>query len=92
MKAAEKRGGDQVRVPLEMVSEELNLSLDDFLDLDEALSRLEESAPDTARLVKLRVFAGLSVEDAAKALSIATRTAYREWAFAQAWLLRELRG
>jgi RNA polymerase sigma factor (TIGR02999 family) len=91
-KKAEKRGGDYQQVPMEGIADELNLSLDDFLDLNDALSRLEESAPDTAQLVKLRVFAGLSVEDAAQSLGLAARTAYREWTFAQAWLLRELRG
>lgn len=91
-KAAEKRGGDCQRVPLEGIADELSLSLDDFLDLDDALTRLGESDPQAAQLVKLRVFAGLSVEDAAQSLGMAARTAYRDWTFAQAWLLRELRG
>ena len=91
-KATEKRGGDCQRVPLEGIADELNLSLDDFLDLDDALTRLEESDPQAAQLVKLRLFAGLSVEDAAKSLGVSARTAYRDWTFAQAWLLRELRG
>ena len=87
-KAALKRGGDRKQVPLEAVVLDLELPSDDFLDFNEALSRLEEVDPDSARLVKLRVFAGLSVEEAAASLGIAVRTAYRDWSFAQAWLFR----
>ena len=64
--------------------------LDDMLDFNEALNRLETTDPQTAQIVKLRVFAGLTVEEAAAALEIPPRSAYREWAFAQAWLFREL--
>ena len=47
--------------------------------------------PQAAELVKLHCFAGLSIEQAAEALGISTRTAYRDWAFAQSWLFREIR-
>lgn len=60
-------------------------------DFDEALSRLEGTDPDAAQIVKLRVFAGLSVEEAAESLGVAARSAYRDWSFAQTWLFRELR-
>jgi len=66
------------------------LNLDDLLDLDDAISRLGETDPDSAELVKIRVFAGLSVEEAAGTLNISKRTAYRYWAFAKAWLYRDL--
>ena len=89
-KSAGKRGGDCHRVPLEAIAPETELSLDEFLDFNEALSRLQEIDADSAQLVKLRVFAGLSVEEAAKALGIPPRTAYRDWSFAQAWLFRKL--
>jgi DNA-directed RNA polymerase specialized sigma24 family protein len=63
-----------------------------FLALDEALSRLSGRDPQAARLVSLHCFAGLSVEQAAEALGVSARTAYRDWAFAQAWLYREVNG
>ncbi len=66
--------------------------LDELLDLDDAISRLEEIDPDSAELVKLRVFAGLSVEEAAVNLRVSPRKAYRTWAFAKAWLYRDLEG
>jgi len=58
------------------------------LTLDEALSALAQADPTAADLVRLRCFAGLSVEDAAKALDLAPRSAYRTWAFGRAWLYR----
>lgn len=91
-KAAAKRGGDRERVPIEAIAPEVDLPLDDFLDFNDALSRLEEADPTAAQLVKLRIFAGLSVEEAAKTMGVAARTAYRDWSFAQAWLFRELNG
>ena len=91
-RAADKRGGGRQRVPLVGIADELASDRDEFLDLNNAVTRLEQSDQDAARLVKLRIFAGLSVEDAARSLDISPRTAYREWAFAKAWLARELRG
>lgn len=58
--------------------------------LDEALSRLERLDPEQARIVELRFFAGLSVEDAAEALAMSPATLKRRWALARAWLFREL--
>jgi RNA polymerase sigma factor (TIGR02999 family) len=87
----QKRGGDLEKVPLDDIALGTEVPLDDMLDFDEALSRLEGADPDAAQLVKLRVFAGLSVEEAAESLGVAARTAYRDWSFAQAWLYRELR-
>jgi RNA polymerase sigma factor (TIGR02999 family) len=63
-----------------------------LLRLNEALEKLENEAPDKARLVKLRFFTGLSVVEAAELLGIAPITAKRHWAFARAWLLAELQG
>ena len=91
-KQSQKRGGDYQRVPLDAVDPTVEMPLDDLLALDEALERLRQVDPAAAELVKLRCFAGLSVEDAAGVLNISARTAYRDWAFAQAWLYRELRG
>jgi RNA polymerase sigma factor (TIGR02999 family) len=61
-----------------------------LLELHDALERLAAIEPDAARVVELRMFAGLSVEEAAAALGLARATAYREWTFARAWLATEL--
>jgi RNA polymerase sigma factor (TIGR02999 family) len=63
---------------------------DDLLDLDEALGRLAAIDPRGAKLVKLRLYAGLNLDEAAKALGVVRRTAERDWAFARAWLFRQL--
>jgi RNA polymerase sigma factor (TIGR02999 family) len=90
-RAASKRGGpDQQHVPLETV---LNVPLDlrvDFVRLDEALTALAALAPDKARVVELRYFAGLSIQDTADVLGIAPATVKRHWTFARAWLYESL--
>jgi RNA polymerase sigma factor (TIGR02999 family) len=89
-KQAGKRGGGHLRVDL---PEDLPAPLarsDDLIALDEALSRLERHDPDTARLVKLRYFAGLSHQDAAEAMGISRGAADRLWALGRAWLFRQL--
>ena len=58
--------------------------------MDEALEQLNSTVPQCAALVKLRFFAGLTLDDAAAALGIAPRTADRQWAFAKAWLFDAL--
>ena len=60
--------------------------------LDEALTRLEAIDPEQARLVELRYFAGLSIDEAAEALAMSPATLKRRWALARAWLFRELSG
>jgi RNA polymerase sigma factor (TIGR02999 family) len=62
----------------------------DLLALDEALRRLAEVAPRAARVVELRFFAGLEVEDAARAIGVSPATVKRDWTLARAWLRREL--
>jgi RNA polymerase sigma factor (TIGR02999 family) len=64
----------------------------DVLALDDALSRFAEIDPTKAELVKLRFFAGLTLEDAARVLGLSPATADRYWAFARAWLFREISG
>ena len=64
----------------------------DVLALDEALDRLKEVGPRHSALVELRFFGGLSVEETAAALNVSRATVIRDWAFARAWLHRELRG
>jgi RNA polymerase sigma factor (sigma-70 family) len=63
---------------------------EETLALDEALTRLEAAEPRKARVVLLRYFAGLSVEDTAAALALSPATVKSDWAFARAWLHREL--
>jgi RNA polymerase sigma factor (TIGR02999 family) len=63
---------------------------EDLLALDEALEALAQHDRDAAELVKLRYFAGLSLEQAAETLGVSARTAYRDWAYARAWLCRRL--
>jgi RNA polymerase sigma factor (TIGR02999 family) len=88
---ASKRGGDLYKLSLDealMSSEEKDAEL---LALDEALDRLEIIDPQQSRVVELRVFAGLTLEETAKVLSISPRTARREWSMAKAWLHRQIK-
>jgi RNA polymerase sigma factor (sigma-70 family) len=62
------------------------------LALDEALTKLSTEDAEAAMVVKLRYFAGLSMEEAAETMGISRATAYRHWTFARAWLLQELNG
>lgn len=90
-KRADKHGGQLARVELQeadAVDEARNG--DQFLALDDAITKLAAVDPDSARIVELRYFAGLTNEEAAKTLCISPRTAKRNWAFARAWLRREL--
>jgi RNA polymerase sigma factor (TIGR02999 family) len=91
-KACIRHGGGHKRVDLEAVSAVIDLPPEQFLALDEELSRLAQRDAQTAQLVKLHCFAGLSIEQAAEMLGVSTRTAYRDWAFAQAWLYRAIQG
>ena len=90
-KQAVKHGGGRRRVPLEEFHRVAE-SPEDLLDLDAALTRLAAEQPDKAGLVQLRFFAGLSTAEAAGALGVSVATAERWWAFARAWLYRELQG
>ncbi|QDU23601.1 ECF-type sigma factor [Urbifossiella limnaea] len=85
-KGAEKHGGDRRRVELTDVPAEPEVDGERLLALDAALTRLAAEDPVAARVVELRHFAGLSVEDAAAALGLSRATAYRHWTYARAWL------
>lgn len=89
-KAAKRHGGGLRRVDLDRVdlAEETNSDL--LLCVDEALARLTEVDRQAAELVKLRFFVGLPNVEAAELLGMAERTAKRNWAYARAWLLREI--
>lgn len=80
-----KHGGDRLRVALDEVRA-IAQPREDVLALDDALRKLAEQQPAKAELVKLRYFAGLSLEEAAACLGISPATAKRYWAFARAWL------
>jgi RNA polymerase sigma factor (TIGR02999 family) len=87
-----RHGGGRRRVPLDDAVAAPPEAGDDLLALDEALTRLAAEDPEAARVVQLRYFAGLSVEEAAESLGMSRATAYRHWTFARAWLLNELAG
>jgi RNA polymerase sigma factor (TIGR02999 family) len=91
---SEKRGGDARRLGstvLENLSDvTVNQSPEKILALDEALSRFEEQDAEAAKVVRLRFFAGLDIEQTARAMGISPRTVKRHWQFARAWLYREL--
>jgi RNA polymerase sigma factor (TIGR02999 family) len=87
-KQGEKHGGHLQRVELGEAELAIDFPLDELLAIDEALSQLAESEPATAKLVSLHCFAGLTIEQAALAVGIPARTAYRHWAYARAWLFR----
>jgi RNA polymerase sigma factor (TIGR02999 family) len=87
-----KRGGGRTRVDLDHLTGPAAATDDDLLELDAALDRLANEFPDAAELVKLRFFAGMTLAEAAGALSIPRRTADRQWAFARAWLAAALGG
>jgi len=85
-----KRGGGRERVDLEGLSSADDAPPDDLLDLSDALDRLAAAYPQCAELVKLRFFAGLTLDESAAVLGLARRTADRHWAFARAWLFDAL--
>lgn len=90
-KNAIKRGGDRKRIPLDEHQLPAIETHPDILALDEALSRLEVDRPDLARLVALRYFAGLTMDQAAKVLDTSLRTTERNWTYARALLLDMIR-
>src|SRR5438309_1844097 len=91
-KRAEKHGGGRRRVDLPDVPAELEVADERLLALDAALTRLAAEDPAAARVVELRHFAGLSIEDAASALGLSRATAYRHWTYARAWLREAISG
>jgi RNA polymerase sigma factor (TIGR02999 family) len=87
---ADKRGGGWQRHDLIDTELAVDSSGDDLFAVDDALSRLAAEHPRAARLVQLRFFLGQTLEEAATYHGLRTRTAYRDWAYARAWLRREL--
>ncbi|MCS7466726.1 sigma-70 family RNA polymerase sigma factor [Stieleria sp. ICT_E10.1] len=87
-----KRGGDRMRVPLDANRVASSPQDPDILELDEALTRLAVERPKLAKLVSLRYFAGLTMDQTANALQVSRRTAERDWTYAKVWLLDAMRG
>lgn len=85
-----KRGGQMERVDLEAVDIPSPMPDEDLLAMDEALDRLAATDARAAELVKLCFFVGLTQEQAAKELGVSISTVERTWAFARAWLFREI--
>ena len=89
-KQSQRRGGRNERCELrddDRVDIPLN---DELIDLDEALAKLASADPQAAELVKLRVFAGMTVEEIAEVQGLSARTVKRNWVYARAWLGRQL--
>jgi RNA polymerase sigma factor (TIGR02999 family) len=90
-KQRQKRGGGRLRQDLDQTALlDLDASPDDLLDLDDAVTRLATIDGDAAALVKLRLFAGLTMDESARALGVSRRTAERDWTFARTWLFGQL--
>jgi RNA polymerase sigma factor (TIGR02999 family) len=91
-KSRSRHGGDLTRVDLLEADLVGLLPPDEMLALDDMLSALAKHDPMAAEIVKLRYFAGLSVEQAADALGLSRTNAYRQWTYARAWLFAQVRG
>lgn len=92
-RSAEKRGGELVFVALDEVTEERIAAAEDTVDwlaLDEALTALARIDPECARVVELRLFSGLTVEEIADVTGVSTATIGRQWRFARTWLSERL--
>jgi RNA polymerase sigma factor (TIGR02999 family) len=86
-----KRGGENIRLSLDEAKMSSEKKDADLLSLNEALNSLAVIDPQQSRVVELRIFGGLTVEETAEALGISTRTVKREWSMAKAWLHRQIK-
>jgi RNA polymerase sigma factor (TIGR02999 family) len=91
-RARAKRGGGMARVTLDDAVALAPQRDEDLLALDEAMEKLEKLDPRQAKVVEMRFFGGMTVEEVAEALGVSKRTVEGEWTMARAWLLRELTG
>ena len=85
-----KRGGDMLPVTLRAADLRASEPLMDIVAVDIAMSRLEKLSPDASRVLELRLFGGLTIEETADFLAISPATVKRRWVAAHAWLMREL--
>jgi len=86
-----KRGGDAMQVSLSEAAHVPTPERADVLALDQVLQQLEQLDPRKSRIVEMRFFGGLSLEEAAEALNVSVATVRRDWSLARAWLFRELK-
>ena len=91
-KGRQKRGGKLGRIDIDSIDLATTVTPDQLLAVDEALAKLAASDAIAAKIVELRYFAGLTIDEAGKALGVSTATAYRHWNYARVWLYDELRG
>jgi len=89
-KRSSKHGGDRHKIALDAVDFAIEEPNDDLIALDEAIAELDKTDPGVAELVKLRYFAGLTIEQVAQLQGISRRTAVDHWAYARAWLRRQI--
>ena len=90
-KAALKRGGNAQRQPLDALVIETDQDAEEMLALSDALDRLAAADPQAAEIVKLRYFAGLTMQQTAETLGISERAAYYAWEYARSWLRQDLK-
>jgi RNA polymerase sigma factor (TIGR02999 family) len=90
-RAREKRGGGRRRVPLSVADVAESWNLEETLSLDDALRRLADRDPGIGEVVRLRFFAGLSIEETAEVLGVSKATVKRRWGYGRTWLYRELK-
>jgi RNA polymerase sigma factor (TIGR02999 family) len=86
----EKHGGDQLHLELDEALDEAAARDTDLVALDDALQSLAALDPQQSRVIELRYFGGLTIEETAEVLGVSETTVEREWRMARAWLLREL--
>jgi RNA polymerase sigma factor (TIGR02999 family) len=89
-RAAKRGGGDNQRVELDEVFSVTSGKFEEVIAIDDALERLAQIDPRQSRIVELRFFAGLNVEEAAEVMGVSPKTIKREWRSAKAWLHREM--
>ena len=89
-RASERRGGRAVRAELETIPDMSSGRDREIVAIDDALKALAELDPRKARVIELRFFGGLSVEETAEVLKISPQSVLRDWKLAKAWLMREL--
>jgi len=90
-KQAQKRGAGQHRLSLDTLDIATRTTPEEIVILDDALTKLAQEDPQAVELVKLRFFAGLSLEQAAEVVGISRASAYRQWTYARAWLRAEVK-
>ncbi|MFN0126190.1 MAG: sigma-70 family RNA polymerase sigma factor [Verrucomicrobiales bacterium] len=91
-KRSQRRGGGQQRTEMPEIACAAAENEDQVLAVNEALEKFASQDQQKAELVKLRYFVGMTIEEAAEVLGISVATAYRHWAFARAWLARQIAG